>query len=259
MADFEDIKVTRPEPAIVLITLDRPEVLNALRTQLLGEVATALGEAEADPEVRCVVVTGGEKVFAAGADIKEMAAMSAIDAAFDPRLDHWKTFRAFPKPVIAAVNGYALGGGLELAMHADIMIVGENARLGQPEVNLGIIPGAGGTQWLTRAVGKARAMQMCLTGEFIDAREAVALGLATEVVPPELTVERAIEIARTIAAKAPLAVRMAKESVLKALELPLSEALAAERRAFCLLFASEDREEGIAAFVEKRKPAFKGR
>jgi len=259
MAAYQDIKVARPEPAIMLITLDRPEVLNALRTSLLAEVVDALAKAEADDAVRCVVVAGGKKAFAAGADISEMAHMDAIGAMVDRRLDSWKVIRAFPKPIIAAVNGYALGGGLELAMHADIMIVGEDAKLGQPEVNLGIIPGAGGTQWLTRAVGKALAMKMCLAGEFIGAREAVERGLAVEVCPPELTVERALAMAGTIAQKAPLAVRLAKESVLKALELPLSEALAAERRAFCLLFATEDRTEGVAAFLEKRKPEFKGR
>ncbi len=259
MESYDDIRVQPPEAGVLLITLHRPDALNALRTRLLAELAEALGAAADDAEVRCVVISGGPKVFAAGADIKEMAALDAIGVLNDRRPEYWRAIRAFPKPLIAAVNGYALGGGCELMMHADIVIAGSDAKFGQPEINLGIIPGAGGTQRLVRSVGKPLAMKLVLSGEFIDAAVALASGLIAEVAVPELTLERALALARTIAAKPPLALRLAKECVLKSYELPLEGALDAERKAFALLAATEDRREGIAAFVDKRQPHFHGR
>lgn len=254
-----DIRTDMARPGVLRLTIDRPKARNALRTQTLREIAEALDDAARDDAVRCVVLTGGPRVFAAGADIGELATHDAISILDDARPGHWKTIRTFPKPIVAAINGYCLGGGNELAMHADILIAGTTAVFGQPEVNLGIIPGAGGTQRLTHAVGKSNAMLMTLTGAFINAHTALAQGLVSEVTQPELTESRALAIAETIAAKPPLAVRMAKEAVLKAHEVGLEQGLHVERRAFCQLFATEDRHEGVNAFLEKRRPAFKGR
>ena len=241
-----------------LITLQRPEALNALNTQLLSELAEQLGIADADAATRAVVITGSRKAFAAGADINEMAERDLVGILNDPRLAAWQRITAFSKPLIAAINGYALGGGCELAMHADILIAGSDARFGQPEINLGIMPGAGGTQRLLRAVGKSLAMQMVLTGEPIDARQAQLARLVSEVTEPELTVERALAIAQRIASKAPLAVRLAKEALLKAQDTDLASGLRFERHAFTLLAGTQDRAEGIAAFQEKRQPRFTG-
>ncbi|MCP1603457.1 2,3-dehydroadipyl-CoA hydratase PaaF [Pseudomonas citronellolis] len=253
------LAVQAPEDGVRLITLQRPEALNALSTELLGELAAELDAAERDAETRVVVITGSRKAFAAGADIKEMAERDLVGILDDPRVAHWQRITAFAKPLIAAVNGFALGGGCELAMHADILIAGEDARFGQPEINLGIIPGAGGTQRLLRAVGKSLAMQMVLTGEAIDARHALRAGLVSEVTQPEFTVERALQVARVIARKAPLAVRMAKEALLKAQDTDLASGLRFERHAFTLLAGTADREEGIRAFQEKRPARFLGR
>jgi enoyl-CoA hydratase len=257
---YTDILVDTPKAGVRLITLNRPKVLNALRSTLLEELAAEIIRARDDTEVRAVVLAGNERAFAAGADIAEMADRTLVDVVgMDRRMGFWHALRSFPKPLIAAVNGFALGGGCELAMCADIIVAGEGARFGQPEINLGLIPGAGGTQRLTRAVGKSRAMKMVLTGEAIDARAALAAGLIAEVVPPELTLDRALELAEAIAAKPPVAVRLAKESVLKAQEMTLEAGLDYERKAFAMLFATEDRREGVQAFLEKRKPVFKGR
>ena len=253
------IRVERPRPAVALITLDRPEARNALSNQLLAAVADALSTLADDDGVRCVVITGGPKVFAAGADLKETAGLDPVGAMGSPRLAHWDTIKRFPKPLIAAVNGYALGGGNELAMLADIIIAGATAMFGQPEVNLGLIPGAGGTQRLPRAVGKSLAMKMVLAGDFIDAPTALAAGLVAEVTDPAATIDRALELAATVAAKPPLAVRLAKEAVLAAYEAPLEAGLAAERKAYFTLFATADMREGVAAFLEKRSPKFEGR
>ena len=253
------LAVQAPEDGVRLITLQRPEALNALNTELLGELAAELDAAERDAETRVVVITGSRKAFAAGADIKEMAERDLVGILDDPRVAHWQRITAFAKPLIAAVNGFALGGGCELAMHADILIAGEDARFGQPEINLGIIPGAGGTQRLLRAVGKSLAMQMVLTGEAIDARHALRAGLVSQVTQPEFTVERALQVARVIARKAPLAVRMAKEALLKAQDTDLASGLRFERHAFTLLAGTADREEGIRAFQEKRPARFLGR
>jgi enoyl-CoA hydratase len=244
--------------AVRLITLQRPQALNALNTVMLGELAAELSAAEADPETRVVVLTGSRKAFAAGADIKEMAERDLVGILNDPRQASWQTITRFSKPLIAAVNGFALGGGCELAMHADILIAGEDARFGQPEINLGIMPGAGGTQRLLRAVGKSLAMQMVLTGEAIDARHALRAGLVSEITQPEFTVERAVQIAHAIAAKAPLAVRLAKEALLKAMDTDLASGLRFERHAFTLLAGTADRDEGIRAFQDKRAPQFRG-
>lgn len=244
--------------AVRLITLERPQALNALNTELLGELAAELATAEHDPAIGAVVITGSSKAFAAGADIKEMAERDLVGILNDPRLAHWQRIAAFNKPLIAAVNGYALGGGCELAMHADIIIAGRDALFGQPEINLGIMPGAGGTQRLLRAVGKSLATQMVLTGEPISATQAQQAGLVSEVTEPELTVERALQIAQTIASKAPLAVRLAKEALLKAFDTDLASGLRFERHAFTLLAGTRDRAEGIQAFQEKRRATFTG-
>ena len=250
--------VVQAHQATRLITLHRPHALNALTTELLGELADELQRCADDPDVRAVGITGSRKAFAAGADLNEMAERDLVGMLDDPRQGYWQRITQFPKPLIAAVNGYALGGGCELAMHADILIAGEDAQFGQPEINLGIMPGAGGTQRLLRAVGKSLAMQMVLAGESISARRALDAGLVSEITQPELTVERALQIAQRIAAKAPLAVRLAKEALLKAQDLDLASGLRFERHAFTLLAGTADRDEGIRAFQEKRQADFKG-
>ncbi|MCW8945779.1 MAG: 2,3-dehydroadipyl-CoA hydratase [Sedimenticola sp.] len=258
MTSYSDILVDAPVDGVQLIRLNRPEAHNALRTTLLGELSQALGDAEQDDQVHVVVITGSEKVFAAGADIKEMADLDPVGIWKDKRPQHWNSIKSFQKPVIAAVNGYCLGGGMELAMCADIIIAGEDAQFGQPEINLGIIPGAGGTQRLIRSVGKSLAMKLILSGEFIKAREALTAGLVAEVTQPELTLKRATALAKTIASKSPIAVRVAKEAILAAYETPLSQGLELERKAFLFLASTDDRQEGIQAFMEKRPPQFKG-
>jgi enoyl-CoA hydratase len=256
---YEDVIVTAPEDRVRLITLNRPAVRNALRTQTLAEIAAVLDEAADDANTGAVVITGSDRYFAAGADLHEMADKGPIELLTDRRPRLWKRIASFSKPLVAAVNGYAFGAGCELVMHADIVIAGDGARFGVPEINLGIIPGAGGTQRLARIVGKSRAMQMVLSGEPIDGATALACGLASELLPAADALPRAIALARTIAAKAPLALRTAKEAVLLAEEAPLSAALNAERTAFVVLAASQDRQEGISAFMEKRTPQFQGR
>ena len=258
MSEYQDILVSRDE-RVLLLTLNRPQARNALRNQTLAEVAEALDEAREDDDIRCVVVYGNLKVFAAGADLNEMSERDMIGMLDDPRPAYWSRIAAFPKPLIAAVNGFALGAGCELALNADIVIAGDNARFGQPEINLGIMPGAGGTQRLIRAVGKSLASKMVLTGEFVDASSALAAGLVSDVVVPELTLEKAQQLARVIASKSPLALRQAKEALRQAFEGPLSSGLEFERKAFVMLAGSEDRREGIDAFLQKRKPEFKGR
>ncbi|MBC3468515.1 2,3-dehydroadipyl-CoA hydratase PaaF [Pseudomonas sp. RW10S2] len=254
-----NLVVQAPADGVRLITLHRPQALNALNTELLAELANELDAAAHDEHTRAVVITGNRKAFAAGADINEMAERDLVGILNDPRVAHWQRIAAFPKPLIAAVNGFALGGGCELVMCADIVIAGADARFGQPEINLGIIPGAGGTQRLLRAVGKPLAMQLVLTGETLDARHALQAGLISEMTQPELTVERALQVARSIAQKAPLAVRLAKEALLKAQDTDLASGLRFERHAFTLLAGTADRDEGIRAFQEKRPANFIGR
>lgn len=255
----QDIRISHPAAGVVQLTLHRPDVRNALRTQTLAEIAAELTAATSDDAIRAVVLTGGLQFFAAGADVREMAQLGPLELLMHERQRHWRTIATFPKPLIAAVCGYALGGGCELALACDFIVAGNNAQFGQPEVNLGIMPGAGGTARLARTLGKALTMQMVLTGQPISAQAALAAGIAVEVDEPESALARAVELASVMAAKAPLAVRLAKEAVLRAFDLPLTEALAAERQAFALLAASHDRNEGIAAFLEKRPPKFTGR
>ena len=244
---------------VLLVRLNRPEALNALNSQLLGELAAILDEAEADDGVGCVVLTGSEKAFAAGADIKEMAELTYAEAYRQQLFKSAERVERFRKPLIAAVAGYALGGGCELAMACDFIIAAETARFGQPEINLGVMPGMGGIQRLTRLVGKSKAMDMMLTARQMDAAEAERTGLASRIVPADRLLEEALGAAKRIAAQSPLAVMMNKELVNTALETTLSTGLAVERSLFYSLFAFEDQKEGMAAFVEKRKPAFKGR
>jgi enoyl-CoA hydratase len=255
---YEHIQVD-VEPPIGTVTLNRPKVLNALSPDLIGEVNQALRELDADDRVRAVVLTGGPKVFAAGADIGDMAERTAVEQLHRDQTGRWAGIAAFTKPLIAAVNGYALGGGCELALMCDMLIAGDTARFGQPEINLGIIPGAGGTQRWPRTAGKYAAMETVLTGVAITADRAKELGIVNKVVPAEMTIEVAKRVARQLAQKAPLALRMAKEAVLKAFETPLAEGLVAERKSFYFLFSTDDQKEGMRAFLEKRKAVFKGR
>lgn len=255
---YEHILVEVEAP-IATVTLNRPKVLNALSPDLIAEVGAALGELDRNPEVRAAVLTGGPKVFAAGADIADMADRSAVDQLQRDQTGRWAPLASFSKPLIAAVNGYALGGGCEVALMCDLIIAGDSARFGQPEINLGIIPGAGGTQRWPRTAGKHVAMEVMLSGAPLTAQRAYELGIVNKVVPAEMTVEVARRVARQLAEKAPLALRMAKEAVLKAFEGPLAEGLATERKSFYFLFASEDQKEGMHAFLEKRKAVFKGR
>ena len=256
--DFEFIRV-EPDPPIAVVTLDRPKVLNALSPALVEELTVALGELDQDDSIRAVVLTGGPRVFAAGADIGDMAERTPIEQLERDQTGRWLKIASFTKPLIAAVNGYALGGGCELALTADMIIAGDSARFGQPEINLGIIAGAGGTQRWTRTAGKYIAMEINLTGQPITAWRAYQLGLVNRVVPAEVTIEVAKQVARQVASRAPIAARLAKESINKALETPLAEGLAVERKNFYFLFATEDQKEGMKAFLEKRKPVFKGR
>jgi enoyl-CoA hydratase len=256
--NFENVTVEK-DGAVGVVTLNRPQALNALSYGLVKDLSLAMQELDQDPEVRAIVVTGGEKIFAAGADIKEMADRGPFDERIQERLAYRDKINKITKPVIAAVSGFALGGGCELAMSCDIIIAAENARFGQPEVNLGIIPGSGGTQRLTHVLGKHRAMELVLTGDMLSASDAERLGLVNRVVPPELVLEEAKNVAKKIAAKPALAIKAAKEAVLKAANAPLDEGLEFERKSFYLLFASEDRSEGMKAFLEKRKAEFKGK
>lgn len=255
---YQYILVEQDGP-VGIVTLNRPKELNALNNQLVGELANALEEFDGDDAIHCMVITGaGEKAFAAGADIKEMSGKSPIDMMLGG-FGVWKRIKGIHKPIIAAVGGYALGGGCELAMICDMIVASENARFGQPEINLGIIPGAGGTQRLTRTIGKYRAMEMVLTGVQISAQEMAAHGLVNRVVPQGQHLTEAVKLAKEVAARAPIAVRLAKEAVLNAFETSLEEGLELERKNFFLLFATEDMREGMRAFIEKRKAEFQGR
>jgi len=252
--------IVETDQAVTLIRLNRPEALNALNGQLMDEMTAALDAAEADPGVRCIVITGSERAFAAGADIKEMASKSYADVFNEDFITrNWERVTRCRKPVIAAVAGYALGGGCELAMMCDFIIAADNARFGQPEINLGVIPGAGGTQRLTRFAGKSKAMDMVLTARMMDAAEAERCGLVSRVVPAADLIANALETARKIAALSPNAVMIAKELVNAAYETPLSQGVKTERRLFHSLFAFDDQKEGMAAFVEKRPAKFTGR
>ncbi len=242
-----------------LVTLNRPKALNALNSKLIAELNAALDAFDADPTVAVIVLTGSEKAFAAGADIKEMMEKDFMNAFQSDFIAPWQRVAERKKPIIAAVAGYALGGGCELAMMCDIVIAADNAKFGQPEINLGTIPGAGGTQRLTRAVGKSKAMEMVLTGRMMSAEEAERANLVSRVVPAAELLDQAMSLAETIAAKSQPMVQMAKEAVNRAFETTLAEGLRFERRMFYSTFATEDRSEGMVAFVEKRNPSFKDR
>lgn len=246
-------------PYVAHIQLNRPDKLNALNLELMLEIKNALMEFDADDSVRAIVISGNERAFAAGADIAQMANRTVVDMLKIDQFSTWDQIRRTKKPIIAAVSGFALGGGCELAMICDIIIASETAQFGQPEISIGVMPGAGGTQRLTRIVGKSKAMEIVLSGKFINADEAKAYGLVSKVVPVEFFLSEAIKLAETIAEKSPIAVQMAKESVLKAYDMPLQEALFFERKNFYMLFGTEDQKEGMAAFVEKRKADFKGK
>ena len=252
--------LTETRGRVGLVTLNRPKQLNALNDQLMDELGAALLAFDADEGIGAIVITGSEKAFAAGADIAAMAKWDYMDVYKTEYITrNWETIRKVRKPVIAAVAGFALGGGCELAMMCDIVIAAESARFGQPEIKLGIIPGAGGTQRLPRAVSKAKAMDLCLTGRFMDAAEAERSGLVSRIVPAEKLLDEAISAASTIAEFSLPSVMIAKEAINRAYETPLTEGILFERRVFHSLFATEDQKEGMSAFVEKRKPAFKHR
>ena len=245
--------------AVAIARLNRPEARNALSADLMDELLRLVEGWDADPEVRCIVIAGGEEVFAAGGDIKAMRERSFADALGSPSAAFWPRLGACATPLVAAVSGYALGGGCELALLCDLVVASETAQLGQPEITLGIIPGGGGTQRLTRVVGKQRAMELVLTGKRIDAAEAERLGLVNRVAPAGRWLEEAVELAQIVARRAPIAARLAKRAVLAADETSLSAGLDHERRLFELAMATEDRVEGMAAFIEKRRPEFRGR
>jgi enoyl-CoA hydratase len=253
------VVLERPGPGVALLRLNRPERLNALNMAVRESLAAHFTQLASDDAVRCVVVTGDGKAFAAGADVAELAARTATDEAFAKSRAAWAAVERYRRPIIAALNGFALGGGCELAMHCDIIIAGEGAKLGQPEVKLGIMPGAGGTQRFVRAAGKFAAMRWLLTGDLLSAAQARHLGLVSEVVPDGEVLEHALQIAARIAALPPLAVAAIKDAVLRGADLPLAAALRLEGESFQGLFASEDRSEGMRAFLEKRRPEFKGR
>ncbi len=259
MSGFESIIVETREGGVGLIRLNRPKVLNALNSATLIELVTALESFSTNDVVRVVVLTGSERAFAAGADISEMAGQGVASLLTAGRAERWQRIREFPKPLIAAVSGFALGGGLELAMACDMMFASETARFGQPEINLGIIPGGGGTQRLTRTVGKSLAMEMVLNARMLDAGEAQRAGLVSRVFPVETYLENTLEIARQIAARAPLAVRLGKNAVLRSFDTTLEVGLEAERHNFFLLFGTEDQKEGMQAFLEKRRASWKGK
>ncbi|NJD28700.1 MAG: enoyl-CoA hydratase [Chloroflexi bacterium] len=249
-----------PLDGVALVTLNRPEVLNALDFALIEELTDALETLDRDPACRAIVITGaGDRAFAAGADIKELAAQTPTTLTVDDHFHRWEQIKRIRKPLIAAVRGFALGGGCELAMLCDMIVAGEDAQFAQPEIKLGVMPGAGGTQRLTRAIGKAKAMELVLTGRSMGAREAEAHGLVSKVVAAEATVPEALALAARIAAMPPVAVLAAKAAVNRAEELPLEAGLEFERRSFYLLFDTDDQREGMAAFTEKRPPNWKGR
>lgn len=257
MAD--DVILERPREGIALVRLNRPEARNALNMELRRHLADIFRSLAEEPALRCVVLTGDDQAFAAGADIRDMVDADTVEMYLRHNERLWAAVGDFPKPVIAAVQGYALGGGLELALHADVILAGRGAKLGQPEVRVGIMPGAGGTQRLTRAVGRYQAMRLLLTGEMIEAEEAFLMGLVSKVVEDDQVLEAALDMARRIAAMPPLAIEQIKEVVTHGLDSPLSASLALERKALQILFASKDKTEGMRAFLEKRKPQYAGR
>jgi len=251
--------LTEVQGPVGIVTINRPQVRNALNHQTIAELVDALDVYDGDDRIRCMILTGDDRAFAAGADISQMVEAGAVDVLDDDNFARWARFRAIHKPVIAAVSGYALGGGCELALMCDLVVASETAQFGQPEVKIGIIPGAGGTQRWTRSAGKVRAMEAVLIGEPVAAADAERIGLVNRVVPPGTQLDEALRLANLIAARPPLAVRLGKEAVNQAMEVPLSAGLEFERKLFYLLFASDDKREGMRAFLEKRPGRFTGR
>ncbi len=251
--------LTQTHGRVGLIQLNRPQALNALSPELLTELVQAAAAFDGDPAIGCIVITGNEKAFAAGADIKQMAEAGPAEMLKMAFINLWDRVAELRKPVIAAVSGYCLGGGNELAMACDMIVASESARFGQPEIGIGVIPGAGGTQRLTRALGKALAMEMVLTNRWLSAQEALQHGLVNAVYPLESYLEEALKLAARVAEQAPLALQLGKEAVSAAFEMPLAAGITHERRLFYLLFGTEDQKEGMAAFVDKRKPDWQGR
>jgi enoyl-CoA hydratase len=251
--------LTWTEGKVGIVQLNRPKVLNALNRAIMSEILGALEAFDAADDVGCMLVTGNARAFAAGADITEMAGATVVSMLNNPFVDYWDRLKRIAKPVVAAVSGYALGGGCELAMACDMIVASETARFGQPEINIGVIPGAGGTQRLARAVGKALTMEMVLNGRFLTADEALGHGLVNRVVPAEVYLEEALKFAAEIASRAPIAARLAKEAINAAFETSLQAGLAHERRLFYMLFASDDQKEGMDAFINKRPPQWQGR
>jgi len=258
ISTYEHILVETKEN-IATVTLNRPKVHNALSHALIAELTNAFATLDKDNAVRVIVLTGNDRAFAAGADIGEMAEESSVSLMLKNPFATWDKIRETRKPIIAAVSGFALGGGLELMMNCDIVIASQSAKFGQPEINLGIIPGAGGTQRLIRLVGKHKAMEMILTGELIDAQEGLRIGLVNKIMPVETYLEEAIKMAKLIAKKSPIAVQLAKDAILKSFETSLAEGLQHERKNFYMLFATADQKEGMSAFLEKRDAVFEGR
>jgi enoyl-CoA hydratase len=252
------VLVERDDP-IAVVLLNRPKQLNALSDELMGALVDALRELDGDEAIRCIVVGGSERAFAAGADIAQLAQASPVEMYYQRRVDRWDEIRALWTPLVAAVSGFCLGGGCELAMACDLIVASETAKFGQPETGLGLIPGAGGTQRLTRAIGKPLAMDVILSGRFLSADEALRAGLVARVVAKEAWLDEAKRVARDVAAKGPVATRLAKEGVDRAFEGPLALGVEYERRLLYLALASEDAKEGLTAFLEKRRPDFKGR
>lgn len=255
---YENILV-RQEGRVGIVQLNRPKALNALNTPTMAELVAAMQVFDADDGIGCMVVTGDERAFAAGADIKQMATATVVEMLNVPMLEYWDQLQSIRKPIIAAVSGWCLGGGCELAMACDMIVASESAKFGQPEIGIGVIPGAGGTQRLARTVGKALAMEMVLNNRHLTAEEALRYGLANRVAPVESYLAEAIRLAAEIAGRAPVAARLAKEAVNHAFETSLNEGLLLERRLFAMLFATEDQKEGMAAFIEKRPAAWQGR
>ncbi|MDP7070524.1 MAG: enoyl-CoA hydratase-related protein [Phycisphaerales bacterium] len=254
-----DHLLTEVEGHVAVIRINRPKVLNALNLALMEDLAELMERYDADDSIRVILLAGSQRAWAAGADIGDMATATRADMESRDQFSQWNRIKAIRKPIVAAVSGFALGGGCELMMHCDVVVCSETARIGQPEINIGVMPGAGGTQRLTRAVGKAVAMDIVLSGRFLSAKEAMLMGLVSRVVPKEHWFDEAMNVARVIAAKAPVSARHAKESVLNAEEHPLSEALGRERELFYMLFDTDDQTEGMAAFLEKRRPSFTGK
>lgn len=259
MTDYTCIKTYSPADGIGAVQIDRPSVLNALSLQTMKEIVSALEAFDNDDAIRCIVLHGNTKAFAAGADITEMADATAVEMLGRDQFARWERIRKIKKPVIAAVSGFALGGGCELAMICDMIVAGDTAKFGQPEIKIGVMPGAGGTQRLTRAIGKARAMEMVLTGSMISAQEAYEAGLINRVVPEAVYLQEALSLAKQVAAMPPVAARLAKESVLKSFDTTIETGMEFERKNFYLLFATDDAREGMTAFKEKRKPTWTGK